>query len=328
MKNKQINVLILSAGRRVELIECFQNAREKAGVFSKVIAADISPLAPALYYADEYRLIPRIGEENYIQSIINLCTEKTIKIIIPTIDTELLVLSKNKEIIENATGTKVLVSDLGVINICRDKIKTQKFLEENGFNIPKMYSDKEIMEGKITLPLFIKPKSGSSSKNTFKIDSILELNYLYNSIKDPIVQDFIQGEEYSVDAFLDFKGKIISIVPRLRIATRDGEISKGKIVKDKEIIETIRKLMNILKPIGHITIQLMKTKKGIEFIEINPRFGGGAPMSIMSGADSCEYLYRILLGEELEYNENYRDNLTYLRFDRSVCINDKNEVVE
>lgn len=86
--------------------------------------------------------------------------------------------------------------------------------------------------------------------------------------------------------------------------------------------------MRVLKPIGHITVQLMKTKKGIEYIEINPRFGGGAPMSIQSGADSCENLYRLLMGERLEYNENYRDNIIFLRFDYSICLDENMELIQ
>ena len=68
--------------------------------------------------------------------------------------------------------------------------------------------------------------------------------------------------------------------------------------------------MKVLKPIGHITVQLMKTQRGIEYIEINPRFGVGH-LSIQSGADSCENLYRLMMGEKLEYNENYRENIMF-----------------
>lgn len=130
-----------------------------------------------------------------------------------------------------------------------------------------------------------------------------------------------------MDAFTDFAGNLITAVPRLRMAVRGGEIAKGKILKDPEIIETIRRLIELLKPIGLSTIQLIRTRRGIEFLEINPRFGGGAPMSIHSGADFCEYLYRLLRGESLSYREDYLDNITFLRFDSSICINDDLEVL-
>ena len=88
--------------------------------------------------------------------------------------------------------------------------------------------------------------------------------------------------------------------------------------------------MQELKPIGHITVQCMKTRRGIEYIEINPRFGGGAPMSIMAGADSCENLYRLLCGEKLSYRDDYRANVTFLRFDSSIMLNEnlKRENIE
>ena len=133
-----------------------------------------------------------------------------------------------------------------------------------------------------------------------------------------MVQECMSGEEYTVDVFLDFDSNIITAVPRQRIAMRSGEIAKGRIVRDKEIVRDVERVMHALKPIGQITVQCMKTERGIEYIEINPRFGGGAPMSIAAGADSCENLYRLLQGEKLEYRDDYRDGATFLRFDASI----------
>lgn len=323
----EINILILSAGRRVELVQCFQKAAKKLCVKSNIVAGDCSDTAPALYFADRTYRLPRIIDPNYIDAIIDACNQENISLIVPTIDTDLLLLAENKSIIEEKTNAKVLISDYKVVEICRDKINTQKFLEENDFGIPKMYTDEEIRNGDLQFPLFIKPKSGSSSINTFKVNNNSELNMYIDIVKEPIIQNFMEGEEFTVDVFLDFEGTIITIVPRLRLATRSGEISKGKIIKDREIIEDVSRLMKVLKPIGHITVQLMKTKKGIEYIEINPRFGGGAPMSIQSGADSCENLFRLLKGQTLEYNENYRDKVTFLRFDSSICLDENMDIL-
>ena len=324
----EYNILILSAGRRVELVQSFQKAAKRLNIKSNVVAGDCSETAPAIYFADRRAILPRINEDNYVDEIINVCKREGIRLVIPTIDTDLLLLSEERERIESESGAVVLISSTEVISICRDKINTQKFLEENGFKIPKMYSEEELDSGELEFPLFIKPKSGSSSINTFKVNNIEELATYKSLIKEPIVQDFMEGKEFTVDVFLDFDGNLITVVPRLRMATRSGEISKGKIIKDKEIIEDIKRLVEVLKPIGHITVQLMKTNKGIEYIEINPRFGGGAPMSIQSGADSCENLYRLLMGENLEYNENYRDNIMFFRFDNSICVDENLEIVQ
>ncbi|OAH54496.1 hypothetical protein AWH48_07815 [Domibacillus aminovorans] len=324
----EINVLILSAGRRVELVQCFQIAAKKLNVKSSVVAGDCSDTAPALYFADRTYKLPRISESNYITSIIDACNQENITLIVPTIDTDLLILAENKNFIEEKTNAKVLISDISVVKICRDKINTQKFLEENNFGIPKMYTDEEIENGDLQFPLFIKPKSGSSSINTFKVNDSNELKVYRSLVNDAVIQDFMEGQEFTVDVFLDFESTVITIVPRLRIATRSGEISKGKIIRDQEIIDDVTRLMKVLKPIGHITVQLMKTNKGIEYIEVNPRFGGGAPMSIKSGADSCENLFRLLMGQKLEYNEHYRDNTMFLRFDNSICLDENMELVK
>ncbi len=324
----EYNVLLLSAGRRVELIERFKSASVRLGVQSKIIAVDISNTAPAIYFADKYYLIPRISADDYISSIINICNEENISVIVPTIDTELLKLMHHRKEIEESTQAKVLLSMDNVIEICRDKKKTQKFFEEHNFGVPKLFCQADCDAEAYSFPLFIKPEDGSSSINTFKVNNKQELDFFMNYVDKPMVQEFIEGIEYSVDVFCDFDCKPITIVPRIRLATRSGEIAKGKVDKNREIIQDVKRMLSILKPIGHITIQCMKTSRGIMYIEINPRFGGGAPMSIEAGADSCENLYRLLRGETLEYNEDYRNNVTFVRFDKSIMLDENMEFVK
>ncbi len=323
----EINILILSAGRRVELIKCFKEAAEIKDIKSTIIAADISKTAPATYFADKSYIIPRIHEKGYIESIIDICNKEDIRLVVPTIDTELMVMSENKNLIEEKTEAKVLISDKRVINICRNKKNTNKFLEDNGFGVPKEITNRDIEKENYTFPLFIKPVDGSSSINAFKIKNKNQLMFFREYIKNPIIQEFIEGKEYTIDAFIDFNGQPITIVPRERVATRAGEISKGIIVKDKELINEVKKVIDILKPIGHITFQCMKTEKGIKFIEINPRFGGGAPMSIKAGANSPLNLYRLLLNEKIFYNEDYEENIMALRFDDCILLNSYGEVI-
>lgn len=318
---KEINVLILSAGRRVELVNCFKAARDRLKINGEVYAADISTTAPALYFADKFFIVPRIIADDYISSLISVCNENNISLIVPTIDTELEKLAQNKEEIERTTKARVLVSDFEAVSICCDKFKTAKFFGENGFGYPKVITEKDIETENYKFPLFIKPLNGSSSINAFKVNNKKELDFFIDYVKNPIVQECVTGKEYTVDCFSDFEGNIITVVPRLRIATRSGEILKGKIVKNEQIIQNVKSLIKSMGFIGQITVQCFLCDDGsIKYIEINPRFGGGAPMSIMAGADSCENLYRLLLGERLAYTENYQDNVTISRFDNSVKV--------
>ena len=323
-----INILILSAGRRVELVKRFKTAAQRLNIEGKVVAADMSDYAPAIYFADTYRLLPRIDSGEYIDALTDICNKENITLIVPTIDTELPILSKNRAYIESHTKAKILLSSDEVIDVCCYKDKTQNFFEKHDFGTPHLLNETDLNRKNYKFPLFIKPKNGSSSINTFKVENEDQLAFFREYIDEPIIQEYIQGTEYSVDVFCDLESNPITIVPRIRLAMRSGEISKGKIDKNREIIEEARRMVNILKPVGQITIQCMKTCDGIKYIEINPRFGGGAPMSIDAGANSCENIYRILLGENLSYNEDYNDSHLFLRFDEGIELTEAKELVK
>lgn len=319
------NVLITSCGRRVELVKEFVKAKNNLGVNGNVIAVDISSTAPAIYFADYYELVPRINSADYIDSLISVIKKYNVNLIIPTIDTELQVLADNKTRIKKETGAIVMVSDPVVIDICNNKIKSAEFFKKNGFAVPKTLTLQDIEDKNYTFPLFIKPLNGSSSVNAFKVNTERELSFFLDYIDDPIVQECVSGIEYTIDAFIDFNGKLISAVPRQRLQTRGGEILKGVIDMNENIISDITRMIDKLKPIGHITIQGFLGDDNIfRYIEINPRFGGGAPMSIKAGANSCEWLYKIMNGTDIESAEiTVKDRMVFSRFDDCIMIEDK-----
>lgn len=319
---EEINVLITSCGRRVELVNEFKKARDKTGLKGKVITCDISNTAPAMKFADISVIVPRLNDSRYLEKLIEIIKVNNVKLVVPTIDTELQLLADNKEKIENETGAKVLISDSEVINICDNKINSYKYFINNGFSAPRIITDSDIEVGNYILPLFIKPKNGSSSINAYKIATTKELEFFRNYIEEPIIQEFVEGIEYTVDAFIGFDGSIISIVPRKRLQVRGGEILKGEIDLNLDIINNVEKLIKKLKPIGHITLQGFLCKNGeFKYIEINPRFGGGAPMSIKAGANSCEWLYLLLTGKTIDITKIHVENgAIFSRFDDCVRI--------
>ncbi|AGG65758.1 ATP-grasp domain-containing protein [Corynebacterium callunae] len=320
------NILLLSAGRRVELIQAFQSAFAEVSPLSKVIAADAQPLAPGLYHADLAIILPKVSANNFRDELVKAIREYEIDLVVPTIDPELPVLSHLREQLEDETGTRIMIAEPWVIDICNDKVLTQQHVTKNGLLAPKIYEDSSLIESS-QFPLILKPRAGSSSIGVNIVNSLEELNYLLPATQSPMIQQLVFGDEFTADCFSDFEGKVISIVPRLRIATRGGEILKGRIVKDTDVIEAVRRLLESLPMPGHSTVQCFKTKEGVEFIEVNPRFGGGAPMSIAAGADSCKRLVELLNGGVLEYDESYEDGLTFLRFDQSIVLKD-NELIQ
>ena len=142
-------------------------------------------------------------------------------------------------------------------------------------------------------------------------------------VPDYIIQPYIEGTEYTVDIFCDFDGAPIFITPRIRLAVRAGEVLKTQIVQDQQIICEMRQMLKDYKPCGAITVQLIRQESTGKdyYIEINPRFGGGATLSMMAGADSAGALLQLLQGQHLTYLEGAaEDGAVYSRFDQSVRV--------
>lgn len=316
---KELHILITGVGRRVELIQAFQQAALKLNINLKIYGADITGTASALAYCDYTRKVCGMREPQYIQELVNLCASEKIDLVMPTIDTDLLVLSQNTEKFE-AVGTKVLISKIDKILICRDKNNTGDFFEACGLHVPKTYNNYKEYNG--FFPCFIKPKDGSSSINAYKVENIEKLEVYANQIDDYIIQPFVDGREFTIDIFCDFGGKPIFITPRERLQVRAGEVLKTQIYMDKIMLGESKRLIEAFKPCGPMTVQLIQDKNtGINYyIEINPRYGGGAPLSMKSGARSAEALLKLLCGEKVEYQETSSNGAVYSRFDQSVCI--------
>ena len=321
MAEKNITkILFTSIGRRVELVQAFQAAAEKMHVDLEIYGADIVETAPALQFCDHAKKVCRIDNENYIPQLLDICKAHEIDALIPTIDTDLLILAENKEKFEQQ-GTKVFVSSPQMVGICRDKRKTEDFFWECGLDAPHTVDD--IARYDQGFPAFIKPLNGSSSIDAYKINNQEELENYSHRVKGYIVQPYVEGREYTVDIFCDYEGNPVYITPRERLAVRSGEVLKTQICQDDEMIAQMQQLIKKFKPCGAITVQLIKqnTTGKCYYIEINPRFGGGAPLSIKAGADSAEGILRIINGEQLSYQEYAaNDGAIYSRYDQSVCV--------
>ena len=320
-----IRILITGVGRRVELLQAFRNAALVLDKELKIYGADMAGTAPALAYCDYTRKVVGMKDAGYIDNLLAICKDDKIDLVIPTIDTDLLVLSENKEKFE-AIGTRVMISEPDKIHICRDKNNTSQFFVDCGLHAPMPVNDwKKYKSG---YPAFIKPKDGSSSINAFKVENAEELEVYAGQVADYIVQPFVSGHEYTIDIFCDWDGQPITIVPRERIQVRAGEVLKTQIYMDHVMIEESKVLCKAFKPCGPMTVQLIRDEKGVDwFIEINPRFGGGAPLSMKAGARSAEAILKMLDGDEIgEYKIS--DRAIYSRFDQSVCIKESKSQVK
>lgn len=312
-----MHILFTGVGRRIELLQAFRNAALVLNKELKIYGADMAGTAPALAYCDYTRKVVSMKDPDYIPNLLDICADDHIDLLIPTIDTDLLVLSENKAKFEKI-GTRVMISAPDKIRICRDKNNTSQFFVDCGLHAPMPVNDwKEYNAG---YPAFIKPKDGSSSINAFKVENKEDLEVYAGQVEDYIVQPFVSGHEYTIDIFCDWDGTPISIVPRERLQVRAGEVLKTRIELDQTMINESKTLCKAFKPCGPMTVQLIRDDAGIDwFIEINPRFGGGAPLSMKAGARSAEAVLKLIDGDDVEEYQ-IADGAVYSRFDQSVCI--------
>lgn len=313
-----MKILFTSAGRRVELMQAFRSASEKSRIPLELYGADMNPHAPALAFCDRSVIVPAIRSEDYIPELLRICREESINALVPTIDTDLLLLSRERE---SFLPTKVIISDPDKVALCRDKRLTADYFLSVGLKSPVPVDN--IIDYRGGFPAFIKPRDGSSSIFAYKADTPEELESYSLRVPDYIIQPFIEGTEYTVDIFCDLDGEPVYITPRIRLAVRSGEVLQTKIDQDDRIIGEMRSLVADYRPRGAITVQLIRQKGTGEdwYIEINPRFGGGAPLSIKAGADSAEALLRVLNGEKPGYRgKAAEDGAVYSRFDQSIRV--------
>lgn len=315
------NILITSAGQRVALVKGFQETLKRFFPDGKVYTTDMNPkLAPAAYVSDGCFEVPRCTSEDYIESLLTICLGNRIGMIVPTIDTELAILSANKKIFAKQ-GITVSVSDYDFVMMCRDKRNTGVFFEKHGIRVPKA-----IDKYHPTFPLFAKPYDGSLSTNLHYIKHEEELTE--EILNDPklLFMEYIDKEvykEYTIDMYYGRDHKVKCIVPRERIKIRAGEINKGLTEKEPLTSYLYERLETIDGCIGCICIQvfLNPATDDVVGIEINPRFGGGYPQTYAAGGNYAEYLIReFFLGEEIVYKDDWKDHLLMLRYDDAVYV--------
>lgn len=314
------NILITSAGRRVELVQAFKTESEQLLSQSHVHAIDLNPkLSAACQIADYHQTCPRVTAPEYMDFLLDYCLKHEIGLVIPTIDTELAILAKYKGLFARH-GVILCISDLKLINSCRDKRKTGSIFEKYDIPYPKIYQPNNLI-----FPCFAKPYNGSCSigakiiKNQEALDN--------ETINDPhmLFMELIDKSysEYTVDAYFDNNSNLKCLVPRKRLEVRAGEVSKG-ITRRNFLYTALAKKINHLDGAqGCLTIQFFVNEETEHYIglEINPRFGGGYPLSYAAGANYPTWLIKeYLLNESLTFNESWEENLLMLRYDAKVLV--------
>lgn len=319
---RRSNVLISSAGRRAALVRSFQQELRVGCAGARVFATDMNPaMSSACHIAEAAFAVPPASDPEFVMRLHDIGCKEGVGLIIPTIDTELQVLADNRDLFDEA-GIHVAVSSPSLVRQCRDKRKTGELFAEIGIAVPKAIDP----TGDTAYPIFARPYNGSCSKNVQVIHSPDDRHVAVDRDPSLIFSEYIDPQvydEYTIDAYYDRRGQLRCLVPRKRIETRAGEVSKGRTTQLPNMDALWESFSKLTGARGCLTIQVFVHKESYKFlgIEINPRFGGGYPLSYEAGANYPGWLIaEYLLEGELPAECDWEDGLTMLRYDEHVLV--------
>ena len=314
------NILLLSVGRRVELAQAFLAEIKSRDIAAKLLATEMNPEYSAACQVVNLAIkAPRVTDPTYIDFLLKTCAEERVGLVVPTIDTELLLLAQHRKQFESS-GVHIVISDETLIQACRDKRLTADLFRQVGLDTPKIYE-----RSAITFPCFAKPYDGSCSIGAMAIRSPGMLSDAIVKDATMMFMELIEGDfdEYTVDAYFDRHGVLRCFVPRHRIETRAGEVSKC-VTRRNHVYEYLKEKLPALQGArGCITLQLFSKAATGQFaaLEINPRFGGGFPLTYSAGANYPGWLIdEYLFDREIPFLIDWQSNLMMLRYDAKVLV--------
>lgn len=318
-----MNVLITSVGTRNKVVQYFKREFEELG---KVVATDMSDLAPAIYEADKFYLVPRITDPIYIDLLLDICKKENIDCLLALIDPELSLISENREkFIE--IGVTPIISDYNPVELAFDKYEMYKYLSTNGYKCAKSYIDKnefykDLEKGNIDFPVFVKPYKGSASININKVNSREEINTLFDLYDDLLIQEFLDGQEIGADVYIDpISNKVVSIFTKEKIKMRAGETDKAKSFKDDKLFGLITELVEKIGYKYMIDMDIFRIGNEYYISEINPRFGGGYPHAYEAGVNFPKLIINSINGivNKSEIG-NYSENVYMMKYNEVKII--------
>lgn len=314
---KPINILILSAGTRNKIVQYFKKTLGENG---KVIATDMSTIAPAIYEADKYYIVPRITEPGYIDIILDICKKENISGVLSLIDPELSLLAENEDKFKNI-GTTVIGSSYELCERALDKMQMFQWLRSHGYNCAKSYVDKneffaDVKTGKVNYPVFVKPVKGSASIAISKVFDNETADLLFDHSDNLMIQEYLDGQEIGADCYIDLlSGELVSVFTKKKIVMRAGETDKSVSFKDEKLFELIKKFVNESGWRGQIDIDIFEINGEYYISEVNPRFGGGYPHAYECGADHMKLIVNNLNGiVNSDVIGNYKENVYMMKY--------------
>jgi carbamoyl-phosphate synthase large subunit len=308
-----ITALIMCAGSMpaVGIINALKR-QDEIGV--RLIAADCSPLSVGFQLADAHYTVPLASASGFIDAVLEICKREGVNIVFPVIDEELLVFAQNRGRFQEE-GIRVITNDPDVVALAKDKYRTFEFCKRAGIRVPATYLPHELPEaGRLAFPLIVKPRDGRGTVGVFKARNPNELEFFLDYVSNPMVQQFLEGPEYTIDILTDFQGHPKSVVPKLRLETKAGMQVKGRTVKDERLIDFGLMAIEKFRLVPRGNVQCILHESELFLIEVNPKFPASLPFTVAAGVNAPLLLLKMHAGQEVpSLIGRFRDGLVMLR---------------
>jgi carbamoyl-phosphate synthase large subunit len=313
MHNTEIPVVLIPGGGGAAAIGAIKSLR-MAGFRGRIVATDADPLSAGLFLADAHHVLPPISDPSFFAQALKVIEAEQITVIFPTSGFDTLVYSERKEELERR-GVTVAVSDYAAVQNCVDKWRFHQLTHER-FPMPRTVLE---ADGVADFPCFLKPIRGKGSRGTHLCPNRQDLVAHLATHPDLLIQEYLPGEEYSVDVLSNLDGIPLLAVPRLRLATKEGISVKGRVVCNIEAQQLCLQLAGFLGLKGPSCMQLKRDTGGcLKFLEVNPRMGGGTIFSTLAGVNIASLLLALAMGEKVEI-PTFRE-LTVLRYYEEIIL--------
>jgi carbamoyl-phosphate synthase large subunit len=316
----QSNVLITSISKKVPLIKSVKKATQKYATNIKVFGGDLNKDCIGSYFVDQFWQMPRLNSLT-IEEVITFCRNNGIKAIIPTRDAELEFWALNKEKLKN-NNIFVMGANIEITKICLDKLSFYESLNAKNIPvIPTYTSAQQVKSEKVV----VKERFGAGSISIGINMTKSEAEKHALQLQNPIFQPYVEGEEVSVDSYLDFNNQIKGIVLRKRELVIGGESQITTTFRDSKLEELVFDVLKKVPVTGHSVMQIMKDKsQNYHIIEINSRFGGASSLSLESGLDSFYWFLLEANGADIREYPFFRSrfNKKQVRYPSDIVLND------
>jgi len=314
------NILILSAGRRVRLTEFFRNSLTELIPGAQVYCADHKPeRSPACLLSNDTIQHPRFEDAEFDAALRSTCEQYDIGMVIPTIDEglEKLATLRNQFLV---SGVKIITAESDLVKICCDKRLTNEFFQQRNIQTANRFCC-EVKK----YPIFIRPIYGSGSIDCVKINNAEEFEHFGFSPNSYVFDQYYSSTEYdefTIDLYYSENGHLLGFVPRQRLLVRSGEVCNS-VTEFHELFDGICGQINHIEGMrGVACLQLLvdRERNSAIGIEINPRFGGGYPLTHLSGANFTSALIKEHLLNEVIAPEVFSRNsgCTMFRYESEV----------